>query len=371
MKCQNCHAENPNTAAFCNKCGAKLVAAEGQPPRLAEKKKRGIGKTLVIVVGAVVVLCLLAAIIASLGGGGGEEVTPTAARLGEVQQTEPAQRATESSIDTPSPTEPTATPTAEFRLILPQEVKNEQGWVFTINRVDFLESIDTDSQSHRPKRGIFIVMIGTVSNFTDEFDCIQGWDFTLRNSSDVYEMSSDIVETAKQIYDLDYPGFWVGQCLDYDDTEDSYLVFDVPTDANDLWLRLGDAEIPLGQISSLIQATPIAVITARPTPEPMPTPTLRPTSAPRPSAASMPLIAKLGWLCDYDGTGRIRLWTAASMQATVKDVVGTCIYCCVDVNVYEEELVYGIIFYRISVGDQSGWVDVDYFYWDKPEWCRN
>ena len=59
------------------------------------------------------------------------------------------------------------------------------------------------------------------------------------------------------------------------------------------------------------------------------------------------------------------------MQATVKDVVGTCAYCCVDVSVYEEQLVNGIIFYRISVGDQSGWVDVDYLYWKKPNWCTN
>lgn len=81
-----------------------------------------------------------------------------------------------------------------------------------------------------------------------------------------------------------------------------------------------------------------------------------------------------GWLCDFDSKGEIRLWTAASMDAIVKDVVGTCINCCVDVTMYEEKSVEGILFYRISVGSQSGWVDVDYYYpadLGKPDWVSN
>ena len=60
-----------------------------------------------------------------------------------------------------------------------------------------------------------------------------------------------------------------------------------------------------------------------------------------------------------------------TMDATVKDRVGTCYMCCVDVTLYEEETANGILFYRISVGSQSGWVDVDYFYWKKPSWAAN
>lgn len=86
---------------------------------------------------------------------------------------------------------------------------------------------------------------------------------------------------------------------------------------------------------------------------------------------SSPSEPKRGWLCDFDSTGSIRLWTAASMDATVKDVVGTCVGCCVDVTMHEKGLVEGILFYRISVGSQSGWVDVDYFYWRKPSWSTN
>jgi len=178
---------------------------------------------------------------------------------------------------------PSATPITEFHLTLPQEVRNNEGWVFTIYRVEPLQSIDAASRRYTPESGVFLVLIGTVTNFTDRNDCIQGQDFTLRNSSEIYNMSSDIVGAAKEIYALDYPGFFMGQCLDYDETEDSYLVFDVPTDANDLWLRLDEAEIRLGQMSSLMQATPIAIVTPRPTntpPPPTPVDTPAPTNTP-------------------------------------------------------------------------------------------
>lgn len=78
-----------------------------------------------------------------------------------------------------------------------------------------------------------------------------------------------------------------------------------------------------------------------------------------------------GWLCDFDRDTTIWLWDSASMEAHVKDTVGTCQGCCVDVTVSSETMVNGILFYKISVGRQSGWVDVEYFYWNKPGWCTN
>jgi len=120
MKCPNCQAENPNTATFCNKCGARLEAPQGKPLPPAEKKKRGRGKTLIVVVGAAIVLCIVVAVIASLGGGGGKGATPTVAPMGEIEQpteaapTEARPGATESAptklpTDTPPPA-PTDTP---------------------------------------------------------------------------------------------------------------------------------------------------------------------------------------------------------------------------------------------------------------------
>lgn len=119
MKCPNCQAENPDSATFCNNCGTKLEVPQAQARAPAEKKKRGIGKTLIIVAGAAVILCIVVAILASLGGGGDEAATPTAAPVADVQQTEPppteaqivvtASEATEPPTDT-APPPPTDTP---------------------------------------------------------------------------------------------------------------------------------------------------------------------------------------------------------------------------------------------------------------------
>jgi hypothetical protein len=49
MQCATCHVENPDTAKFCNECGAALepTATQLQPPP-PEPKKRGIGKAVVL-----------------------------------------------------------------------------------------------------------------------------------------------------------------------------------------------------------------------------------------------------------------------------------------------------------------------------------
>ena len=92
------------------------------------------------------------------------------------------------------------------------------------------------------------------------------------------------------------------------------------------------------------------------------------------SSSSGSSSSERGWLCDYDMTGSIRLRSTASLSGTVKDVVGTCDGCCVDVNMTSKKVVDGIYFYKISVGGQTGWVDVDYYYplsMGKPSWCTN
>jgi len=79
-------------------------------------------------------------------------------------------------------------------------------------------------------------------------------------------MSSEIAGAIHSVYGLDYPGFILGQCLDYDDTVDSFLIFDVPVQSTDLWLGLDGAETRLGLVSALVQATPLPFVTVTVTP---------------------------------------------------------------------------------------------------------
>jgi hypothetical protein len=44
---------------------------------------------------------------------------------------------------------------------------------------------------------------------------------------------------------------------------------------------------------------------------------------------------------------------------------------CVDVILLDEATASGTLFYKVSVGGDQGWVDVDYFYpadIGKPDW---
>lgn len=192
---------------------------------------------------------------------------------------------TSSSTFTPTPTPtPTFTPTPSYVLQLPQELKSSEGLVFSINRVDFLTSIDDSAQRYAPQNGIFLWLIGTVSNSTNEYDCIHGDEFTLRDNEKKYQMSRELAEAIYNVYDLNYPGFFFGQCLDKNETVDSFLIFDTPKEAKNLWVHLGDTTIRLGQLSTIMQATPIPFIP----PTPMPTNTPLPTNTPKPIDTSIP-----------------------------------------------------------------------------------
>ena len=131
MKCPACQAENPETAKFCNNCGAPLETtddAEPIPTPVGKPKKRS---RWLLIFGAVVALCVIGAIFIALLAPG-EEATPTPTAVAEATQPTEASEAeqltevpapsntampTETAIptDTPAPTDtplPTDTPTA-------------------------------------------------------------------------------------------------------------------------------------------------------------------------------------------------------------------------------------------------------------------
>ena len=85
-----------------------------------------------------------------------------------------------------------------------------------------------------------------------------------------------------------------------------------------------------------------------------------------------------GWLCDLDGRGEVALWSKPALafqdDNEITDVVGMTARGCVDVTLLDETSNDGILFYRVSVGGQRGWVDVEYYYparLGKPDWSTN
>lgn len=166
----------------------------------------------------------------------------------------------------------------DVELSLPYSVQDSSGWVFTIHRIDWWDSIESTSKRYRPENEVFLLFIGEVSNRTDERACIKGQDFALLDGEKEYEMDEDIVRATQRILDLDYPGFFRGQCMNYDDTAYSFLIFDVPKGETNIFLRINDQDHIVGRVSSLIEATPVAYVT----------PTLVPTNTPAPTVTSIP-----------------------------------------------------------------------------------
>ena len=87
---------------------------------------------------------------------------------------------------------------------------------------------------------------------------------------------------------------------------------------------------------------------------------------------------ELGWICDYDKRGEVALWSKPALAFQdgneIVEVVGMIVSGCVDVNLLEQTTENGILFYKIRVGGQQGWVDVDYYYpvrLGKPDWSSN
>jgi hypothetical protein len=206
-------------------------------------------------------------------------------------------------------TSPTATPTPEpafesigpnFVLMLPQEVTSSTGSVFTIKRIELLESISSSGHSYAPRRGLYLWLIGTVSNSGDKRVCIRAQEFAVLAGAERYKMRVEEAEAIRQLSNLPYPDFYIGHCLDGGQAADSFLVFDVSREAADLWLELGDGKSRLGRTAALIAATPQPLVTS-------PHLEIREAAAPSPmvTAAGSNVNIRRGPGTGYDIVGRL------------------------------------------------------------------
>jgi hypothetical protein len=87
--------------------------------------------------------------------------------------------------------------------------------------------------------------------------------------------------------------------------------------------------------------------------------------------------AERGWLCDWDGRGEVNLWAKPALASqgdnSIVAVVGMSVKGCVDAILLDETTTDNVLFYKVSVGGDQGWVDVDYFYpvsIGKPDWSQ-
>jgi len=194
---------------------------------------------------------------------------------------------TSSSQRSKSTPTPKPTPTPGFMISLPQSIHNSSG-EFEVYRVVIRKAIN----DHTPENGVYLVLFGSIQANNGSRLCLEKDDFVLTEGGEEYEMKRSDLSAAKSIYNLDYPGPWLGVCAGGSKTEtvQTYLVFDVPRNSQDLRLQYQNDSVRIGQISGMMKATPIAYVT--PTPEPTatrsPTVTRAPTLTRTPTLTSTP-----------------------------------------------------------------------------------
>jgi len=168
---------------------------------------------------------------------------------------------TETSIPTNTPTPTTAKQIPTIELSPPQtqyyqidETVQVQDFTLRIQRFDMWSELSTGVL---PSNDMFVVVMGTIENQSNELECIYQRDFKLKIKGQTYSVKgmSDISD----IYGDDYPGSFLGQCLEPNERSTIFVSFDVSlNDSGPLSLVVG--------ASGAIELTTVNLPQATPTP---------------------------------------------------------------------------------------------------------
>lgn len=157
-----------------------------------------------------------------------------------------APTATVTRIATPRPLV-TQIPNAQF----PLTIESDSGWGMEIRSMQLLDKIETSTKRFRPNKGVYLILLGELTNGTDEHACIHSRDFGLRFGGVTAQPEDALFDKVKpKLSGRNYPGSIQGQCLDYDEVQKTFLLFDAPRDQF-LWLSIEDNSFPLGVINEL------------------------------------------------------------------------------------------------------------------------
>jgi len=96
-------------------------------------------------------------------------------------------------------------------------------FAFRLTRIELLAAIETPSERLRPKHK-FVVLFGDVINNSDKDTCVHMDQWILVDTRErvTYQPDVEATEEAKRLYGLDYPGLYLGLCVDYDGSEPTY-----------------------------------------------------------------------------------------------------------------------------------------------------
>jgi endonuclease YncB( thermonuclease family) len=128
---------------------------------------------------------------------------------------------------------------------------------FHLERIDFWEELPGDKA---PTNALFMVLTGYLLPNEPIVDgsCVGGKDVYLQIGRNRYDLSA--MREAKQFYEVDFPGYFLSQCVDESQREPTFMVFDVPSIAEPIELSFHDKLLPLGDSLQELQAASVQPI---------------------------------------------------------------------------------------------------------------
>ena len=163
-----------------------------------------------------------------------------------------------------------------FRLKFPVNKTTPDGWVFTITEI----TVDNSISNHPVPNKTYIIILLDVLNTKLQNDCLKGDEFFLIDGKNRFPMSQSDLDSAKDRYKRDYPGFFVGLCFDPQEKKRSIMVFNVIETDQEFSLNYSETVIRLGNINALSHPLPTETPTPTNTKSPTSTPTKTPTPLP-------------------------------------------------------------------------------------------
>ncbi len=140
---------------------------------------------------------------------------------------------------TPRPTAtptltPTTTPTpdvvalgeAQSKYVNVLGIQGYGPFLFTAQRVEFWTEFPNGEQ---PVNDLFLAVEGTLAVNGGKTECLSSTQFELTIGGSTYDMVS-VSSGVKQVFGRDYPGSFLGQCIDSGKKVGTFLLFDIPLD---------------------------------------------------------------------------------------------------------------------------------------------
>jgi cell division septation protein DedD len=123
-------------------------------------------------------------------------------------------------------------------------VLKHQGATFVVQQIQFL----SDPDGYSLRNAAALSLLGYIQNDDESRQCVSGNEVRLILDGQEYRPESGLMDAMQNVFEpsRDYLGTFAGQCIEGNSQDDTFVAFDVPRSAQEIFIRFGDDEQALG-----------------------------------------------------------------------------------------------------------------------------